>query len=185
MGKSWLAENKDWILTGILLIMIVIATFLTVYFVAKRANNIAPYSFTKNMTMTKSTSPGTIIYDAKCNDGNFVTGFSSNTDTTGINQLAATCSNEQILGPFGDSRVGVPGNDVTSESGFTQANIWYDNRVNGINIFNGNEFHTIGLLNGNESVQDCGANGRIVGLTGNGDGLVSNLGIICGYDKAQ
>jgi hypothetical protein len=185
MEKSWFAENKGWILTGILLITIVVVVFLMVYFFVKRAGDLAPYSFTKNITMTNSTTPGTMIYDVKCDNGSFITGFSSNTNTTGINQLAATCSNDQILGPFGDSRAGVPGNDVISETGFTQANVWYDNRVNGINIFNGNEFHTIGSLNGNESVQDCGADGRIVGFNGNGDGLVSNLGMICGYKKAQ
>uniref|UniRef100_A0A6C0C844 Uncharacterized protein n=1 Tax=viral metagenome TaxID=1070528 RepID=A0A6C0C844_9ZZZZ len=178
------AGKNGWIFTGIILILVVIAFTVVVYFFITYKDDNAPYTFTKNLPMTNSTTPGTNIYDAKCNDGAFVTSFNSNVDK-GINQLSAACSNKEILGPFGSSLAGVPGNDVRSESGFTKVNVWYDNRVNGMNVFNGNEFHTIGTLIGNENVQDCGADGRIVGLIGNGDGLVSNLGMICGYKYKQ
>jgi len=184
MKENWFSENKEWIIAGSLFIVFVIAVSLIIYFVSKNSYDAKPYSFTKNTPLTKSTSPGSIIYNATCGDGTFITRFGSKLDN-GINQLSATCSNQQVLGPFGTRTTGSSAGDVVSDNGFTQANVWYDDRVMGINIFNGKEFNTLGSLIGNEMVQDCGADGRIVGLSGNGDGFVNNLGMICGYKDAQ
>lgn len=169
--------DRERMLAGILIVSVVVVIGF-VYYMTKDTEDMR-FPVVRDLTVTNTGYPGSNTYDATCENGAFVTRLGA-VAGPGINQLFMTCSDKQVYGPFGTNEGGLSKDTIISDKGFSRGNIWYEDKIKGINAFDGDIYKSVGSPYGTQEVQDCG-DGKIVGITGDGDGFVNNLGFKCGY----